>query len=131
MVSILYVITALVTGLHCVYRLMDVVNGAPVHPLNAIALFGSVVLLCAAALVRFRPRAAAKTALAGSLLLWVFYLPMLVVSFSMPFSTWQEIRTAISLSEYVPLTGMLLGPLLLAASTLTEIRTIRARQSFS
>jgi hypothetical protein len=126
-VAVLYALTALVTGLHNVYRLMNVVNGAPINPLNCIALLGSVVLLVAAVLARYRsPRVAAKTGIVGSLLLWVFYLPMIVVSFSMPFSAWWEIRTFLAFGEYVPLIGMLLGPVLLAVCTLTEMRAIRA-----
>jgi hypothetical protein len=127
LVAILFALTALVTGLHNVYRLMNVVNGAPINVLNCISLSGSVVLFVAAVLAPTRPRVAAKTGLAGSLLLWVFYLPMIVVSFSMPFSAWEEIRTFISIREYVPLIGMLLGPILLTVCTATELWTIQAR----
>lgn len=126
-VAILFALTALLTGLYNVYLLMDAVNGAPINLLNCIALFGSVVLLVAAVLSPARPRVAAKTGLVGSLLLWTFYLTMLVIWFSMPFSALQEIRTFISWREYVPLTGMLLGPILLTVCTVTELRTIKAR----
>ena len=44
----LYVLTALVTGLHNFYRLMDMVNGAPISVLDCVALLGSVALLGAA-----------------------------------------------------------------------------------
>ena len=67
----LYVLTALVTGLHNFYWLMNIVNGAPINLLNCTALLGSATLLGAAVLVTLRPRVAAKVGLAGSLLLWV------------------------------------------------------------
>ena len=127
LVAILFALTALVTGLHNVYLFMDVVNGAPINLLNCIALSGSVVLFVAAVLAPARRRAAAKTGLAGSLLLWAFYSTMLAMWFSMPFSAWQEIRSFISFREYVPLTGMLLGPILLTVCTVTELWTIKAR----
>ena len=126
LVAVLFALTAIVTGLHNTYLLMGVVNGAPINPLNCIALFGSVVLLVAAVLAPARLRVAAKTGLLGSLLLWVFYSTMIVIWFGMPFSALQEIHTFISLREYVPLTGMLLGPILLTVCTVTEFWTIKA-----
>lgn len=127
LVAILFALTALLTGLHNVYLLMDAVNGAPINLLNCIALLGSLVLLVAAVLSPARPRVAAKTGLVGSLLLWIFYSTMLVIWFSMPFSALRELRTFIYWREYVPLTGMLLGPILLTVCTVTELRTIKAR----
>jgi hypothetical protein len=106
---------------------MGVVNGAPINLLNCIALFGSVVLLVAAILAAARLRVAAKTGLAGSLLLWAFYSTVIGIWFAMPFSAWQEIRTLISFREYIPLTGMLLGPIFLTVCTVTELWTIKAR----
>ena len=131
LVSILYVLTAVVTGLHNLYGLMNFVNGAPVNPLNWIAFLGSMVLLVAAVLTRFRPRLAATTGLVGTVLLSVFYLPLIVVSFSMPFSAWQEIRSFISFREYVSFAGMLFGPILLTVCTVIELRTFRARSGLS
>lgn len=127
LISLLYIFTALVTGLHNAYRLMDVVNGARINLLNCVAFLGSVVLVVAAGLAHRRPLVAAKTGLVGSGLLWVFYLPMIVLSFSMPFSTWQEIRGFVSFHEYIPLIGTLLGPILLIVCTATEIWTVKAK----
>ena len=127
LISLVYVFTALVTGLHNAYRLMDFVNGAPINLLNCVALLGSVVLVAAAGLAHRRPRIAAKTGLVGSALLWVFYLPMIVFSFSRPFSAWQEIREFASFREYVPLIGTLLGPILLIVCTATGIWTMKAK----
>jgi hypothetical protein len=78
-VAILCALTALMTGLHNAYLLMDVVNGAPINLLNCIALSCFVVLFVAAVLAPARLRVAAKTGLAGSLLLWTFYSTMIVV----------------------------------------------------
>jgi hypothetical protein len=50
MLAVLFALTALVTGLYSVYRLMNIVNGAPLSPVDWIALFGSLVLLFAALL---------------------------------------------------------------------------------
>ena len=127
LLAILFALTALVTGFHNIYRVMYVVNGAPIPLLNCIALLGSVVLLVAAASVPFRPRAGAKTGLVGSILSWIFYLPMTVVYFFTPVSAWQEVRFLVSFRDYVPVAGMILGPILLVACTVAGIRTIRAR----
>jgi hypothetical protein len=124
----LYVLTALITGLHNFYWLMNVVNGAPINPLNCIALLGSATLLGAAVLVRLPPRAAAKVGLAGSLLLLVFYAPLIVVSLSMPFSTWLQIRTFIFFHDYVPLVGMLVAPILLIACMVNSTLFFRRHQ---
>jgi hypothetical protein len=126
----LYVLTALVTGLHNFYWLMSVVNGAPINPLNCIALLGSATLLGAAILLPFRPRVAAKAGLAGSLLLWVFYAPLIAVSFIQPFSTWLQVRTFISFRDYVPLVGLIVGPILLIACTSHSTLFFRRNQEF-
>ena len=120
----LCVLTALITGLHNFYWLMSIVNGAPVNPLNCAALLGAAMLLGAGALTPFRPRAAAKLGLAGSVLLWVFYAPLVVVGFLMPFSTRQQIQEFVSFRDYVPLVGMIVGPILLAAYTVTLARSL-------
>src|ERR1700724_3445361 len=113
----LYALTALVTGLYNVYGFMSMVNGAPTNLLNCISLLGSATLLGAGFLLPFRPIFAAKAGLAGSLLSWVFYGPLMVASLAAPFSTWLEIKTFITFRDYVPLTGMLFGPSLLIACT--------------
>jgi len=119
----LYVLTALITGLHNFYWLMSFVNGAPINPLNCAALLGSVTLLGAGVLMPFRARVAVKLAFAGAFLLWVFYAPLIIVSFGMPFSTWLEMRAFVKFREYVPLVGMLVGPILLVACTVTLARS--------
>ena len=80
----LCILTALVTGLHNFYWLMDMVNGAPLNLLNLTALLGALTLVGAAAVVPFRPHVAAKIGLAGSLLLWVYYAPLIAVSVLCP-----------------------------------------------
>jgi hypothetical protein len=126
----LYVLTALITGLHNFYWLMDMVNGAPLNILNFTALLGSIGLMTAAFTLPFRPRMAAKIGLVGSLLLWVYYLPLITLSVFEPFTTREEIRSFISDQEYVPLVGMLLGPVLLMACTAGSVLfCLRHRES--
>jgi hypothetical protein len=117
----LYVLTALVTGLHNFYWLMDMVNGAPFNLLNFTALLGSVMLVGASLLVPFRPHVASGMGFAGSLLLWVYYAPLTIVSLFTPFTTRAEIQAFISFHEYVPLVGMLVGPVLLIVCTTTSV----------
>ena len=119
------VVTALVTGLHNFYRIMDMVNGAPVPLINCAALLGSLTLLAAAVLVLFQPRVAAKVGLTGSLLSWVFYAPLFIVGLLMPFSAWIDIRSYFSFHEYIPLVGMLLGLFLLIATTVNSTLLFR------
>ena len=126
-VMVLYTLTALVTGLHNSYEIMSIVNGAPINLLNCAALLGSVALLGAAVLTRIRLHIAPRVALGGSLLSWIFYAPLIVVSFLMPFSTRFEIRSLILSREYVPLVGAFVGPILLAASTTISILFFRRR----
>jgi len=59
--------------------------------LNLIAVLGAVTLVGAAAVVPFRPHVAAKIGLAGSVLLWVYYAPLIAVSIVTRFSTWHSI----------------------------------------
>jgi hypothetical protein len=101
----LYTLTALVTGLHNFYGLMSMVNGAPMNLLNCLSLLGSATLLGAAFLLSVRPSFAAKVGLAGSILSWVFYGPLIIASVVAPFSTWLEMKTFIVLHDYVPLMG--------------------------
>jgi hypothetical protein len=121
----LYVLTAVVTGLYDFYRLMETVNGAPLPLLNLVAILGSGTLVGAAILVPFQPRVAGRVGLAGSLLSWAFYAPLLVVGSLMPFTFWTSIRSDFSSREYIPLVGVILGPMLLAACTVNSILSSR------
>jgi len=123
----LYILTALITGLHNFYWLMNMVNGAPLPLLNLIALLGAATLVGAVVTVPFRQHVAAKIGLAGSLLLWLYYAPSLAVSIFTPFSTWQNIRFFISFHDYVPVVGAIFGPILLIASTANSIILLRTK----
>ena len=123
----LYILTALVTGLHNFYWLMDMVNGAPPGLLNLTALFGAATLVGAAVAVPFRPRVAGKIGLAGSLLLWTYYVPLIAISIFTPISTWHSIRFFISYHDYVPVVGILVGPMLLIACTVKSALLFRAK----
>jgi len=123
--ALLYGLTAVVTGLHNFYWLMSIVNGAPLNPMNCIALIGSALLLIAAVILLFRTRIGALVALGGSVLSWVFYAPFLVVSAFMPFTAWLEIRGFVSYGEYIPLAGIFIAPILLVVCTVDSIRLLR------
>jgi hypothetical protein len=113
----LYALTALLTGLHNVYGLMSMVNGAPINLLNCISLLGSAALLAAAFLVSLRPSLAVKVGLMGSIFSWVYYGPLIVASLVAPFSVRLDIKTSIVFHDYIPLVGTLFGPVLLIACT--------------
>lgn len=127
----LYVLTALVTGLHNLYGLMAMVNGAPLNLLNAISLLGSMALMVAAVLVLFRLRTASKVGVLGSMLCWVYYAPLIVASLIAPFSTWREIRFDFSFHDYVPLVGRLLAPILLILCTANSIALSKRNRAVS
>ena len=127
----LYVLTALVTGLHNLYGLMAMVNGAPLNLLNAVSLIGSAALMVAAVLLLFRLRTASKVGALGSMLCWVYYAPLIVVSLIAPFSTWREIRFDFSFHDYVPLVGRLLGPVLLILCTANSIVLLKRNRGVS
>jgi Zn-dependent protease with chaperone function len=124
----LYALTALVTGLHSFYGLMNIVNGARIDVLNCLSLVGAATLLGAAVLLPWRRSIAAKVGFAGSILLWVFYGPLVLAVLAAPFSMWLEIKTFITFRDYVPLMGMLLGPALLIACTTHLIPSFRRRK---
>jgi hypothetical protein len=127
----LYALTALVTGLHNFYGIMNMVNGAPLSLLNCISLLGSAMLLGAALLLPSRQSAAARVGFAGSVLSWVFYGPLIFASLIAPFSTWLEIQTFIRFHDYVPLIGILFGPLLLIACTVHSTLLFRRSRKFA
>ena len=107
---------------------MDTVNGAPVNLLNCLSLLGSATLLVAAVLLPSRRSVATKVGFAGSILSWIFYGPLVVAALAAPFSMWVEIRTFVTFRDYVPLVGMLLGPVLLIACTTHSILSFRSNK---
>jgi hypothetical protein len=72
-----------------------------------------------------RSHSAAKVGLFGSILSWVFYALLIVLSFIMPFSTWQEIQLDASFHDYVPLLGGFLGTVLLILCTVYSITLLK------
>ena len=72
---VLYFVTGIVTGFH-LYSLLSLAEyGAPLNPLELVALLGSLGLLVAAYVSLFRPYAAARVALIAALAVWCFYAP--------------------------------------------------------
>ena len=72
---LIYFAAGALAGYH-VYTLMALaVYGAPLNPLEFVALLGSVGLLIASYVSVFRPYAAARIALIAALMVWSFYGP--------------------------------------------------------
>jgi hypothetical protein len=124
-------LTALITGLYNFYELMNMVNGAPINLLNCISLLGSATLLGAALLLLLRARAATRVALLGSILCWVFYAPLILVSIIAPFSTWREIQFDLSFRDYIPVLGRLFGSVLLILCTANSVILARRNRPVS
>ena len=78
---VLYMATALTTGFQVYWVLMMAIWGAPTSPLEFVSICGSVVLFIAGVLAKWRPRAAAMTALCASAAIWSFYAPSLFGTF--------------------------------------------------
>ena len=72
---ILYLVTAIVTGVHLWSLLSFALYGAPFNLLELISLLGSFSLLLAAYISLFRPHAGARLALIACLVMWCFYAP--------------------------------------------------------
>jgi hypothetical protein len=71
----LYFVAGVVTGFHVYTLLAMALYGVPANPLEFVSLVGSLLLVIAAMISLFRPHAAARVALIGSLLIWSFYGP--------------------------------------------------------
>ena len=78
--AILYLVTAVATGAQVYWLLMWAIWGAPTSPTQYLSLCGSLVLLIAASLAKWKPRMAAVTALCAIAAIWCFYAPALVYS---------------------------------------------------
>ena len=76
----LYLVTGAVTGFQVVRLLMWAVWGAPTSPIQYVSLVGSAVLCVASGVTLFKPRLAAKIALAAVATIWSFYVPALIQS---------------------------------------------------
>ncbi|MGA8623024.1 MAG: hypothetical protein WB660_31430 [Candidatus Sulfotelmatobacter sp.] len=72
---VLYFVAGAVTGFQVYTLLSFAVYGAPINPLELVALLGSFCLLIAAYISLFKPHAAAKLALVSALAIWCFYGP--------------------------------------------------------
>lgn len=127
--ALLYFATAIVTGIYNFYQLTSMIWGAPVNPLNCAALLGSAVLLIAGILVIFRLRASAGVGLAGSILVWVYYGPLLVIATLAPYSFFSDLRFNLKFHDYVPVAGPVLGLPLLILSTVHAISALRKNRA--
>ena len=78
----LYLIAALITAFHvCTLIALALYGAAAVNPLELVSLLGSLVLLIAAYVSLFKPRAGARVALLACLAIWCFYGPAIVKLF--------------------------------------------------
>lgn len=123
--ALLYVLTATITGLHSFYQLMWMIWGAPINVLNCTALLGSTVLLLAAVLALLRARVTAGVGVAGSILVWVYYGPLLFFAMLAPSSFWSDLEFNFKFHDYVPIIGPSLGIPLLVLSTIHSISALR------
>jgi hypothetical protein len=123
--AIVYFAFSVVAGTYAFYRASEAIWGAPASPLAYLCFFGSVLLLIAAIVAPFSQRPAAKLAIAGCIAAACLFLPLFVVNILMPFTTMQTLRDFAHWKEFVPLIGMLGGPILLAAATACAVSTIR------
>lgn len=123
--AIVYFVFSVVAGLYAFYRASETIWGSRPNPLAYLCFFGSVLLLVAAIVAPFSQRAAAKLAIVGCIATACFFLPLFVVSILMPFTTMQTLQHFAHFRDYVPLMGMLGGPILLAASTACAVSAIR------
>lgn len=90
---VLYFVTAIVTAFHLYSLLSLAVYGAPVNPVEMIALLGSLGFLIAAYVSLFRAHTAARIALISALAVWCFYAPAIA----------QVIRTRLAAAAIVHL----------------------------
>jgi hypothetical protein len=103
----------------------EMIWGAPRNPFHYVSFFGSILLLVAALAAPFSARVSAKIALGGLAAAWCFYAPAIIVSSLAPFAMWQEIKIDASSRDWVPLVGILFGPLLLLVATLYAISVLK------
>jgi hypothetical protein len=120
-----YFVFSVVSGTYAFYRASETIWGARPNPLAYLCFFCSVLLLIAAIVAPFSQRPAAKLAIVGCIAAACLFLPLFVASILMPFSTMQTLRDFAHWKEFVPLIGMVGGPILLAAATACAVSTIR------
>src|SRR5438552_13623407 len=81
---LLYIATAIATGLQLWRLLWQSIWGAPIHRLEYVALLGAAVLLVAGGLRIWTTRSAVFAVVSGVVLLWAFYAPLLYTMFRKP-----------------------------------------------
>ncbi|HEY0734287.1 MAG TPA: hypothetical protein VGD69_05235 [Herpetosiphonaceae bacterium] len=79
----LYMATALLTGIQVVTLFMWGIWGAPTSPLQCLSALGSLILFTASLLIGTSPRLAARVALAGTAIIWLYYGPTIPATISM------------------------------------------------
>jgi hypothetical protein len=74
----LYVVTALVTAAQVYWLLAWGMWGAPTTPLQYVSLGGSLVLLIAGIVAKWKARASAFAAVGACVAIWCFYAPAVI-----------------------------------------------------
>jgi hypothetical protein len=75
---LLYFVTGVVTAIPVMWALGWAVWGAPISPLEYVALLGSLILVISALMPSAKRRLAARVAFVGALAVWSCYLPAVV-----------------------------------------------------
>lgn len=110
----LYVLTAVVTGAQVYWLLAWGIWGAPTSPLQYVSICGSLALLVAGVLAKWRPRATAVMAMSATIAMWCFYAPAMIHTIhSLPAS----MTTQSSLMTFTPM-------VLLVISTACAVKDI-------
>jgi hypothetical protein len=76
--TILYPATAFATAAQVYWLLAWGIWGAPTSPLQYVSICGSLALLIAGLVSKWKRRAAEFTAVGASLVIWCFYAPALI-----------------------------------------------------
>lgn len=123
MTVLLYLATALTTATQVYFLTAWSMWRRPITPSQFIALVGSLVLLVAALMVRWKPRLASILALCSCVLIWCFYAPAIVYTvIHLPLIP--ELRT------FLPSLALSLVPaVLLALSSFRAVRNLAQRKT--
>jgi hypothetical protein len=127
--SALFLLTAVVTGLHAFYVESAMVWGAKLNLIALVSFLGSCTLLVGSGFAPFKKRASAWAAIMGVLMTLIMYLPIVVIAISMPYTTAEEIKNWVHYKEIVPLAGTLFGPLLIAMTLTYSVALLKRAAS--
>jgi hypothetical protein len=120
--SVIYGVTAIVTGVQLWWLMSWAIWGAPTNPLEYIGLIGSVVLLVATFLGLRRHRTVQFIALCGLLLLWPVYALLM-------YATWLNPNPNVSFTFKAAIVGSVPAAMLLGASICAVMQLSKSWQT--